>query len=64
MQWWPQIGDEPRQGKRQGQAAKPPDPHLGECNVYKDDATKGKAQKLKDEPAVVLCSINGIDGYA
>jgi len=26
MPWWLQIGDKPRQGKRQGQAAKQPDP--------------------------------------
>ena len=36
-----QIGDKPRQGKRQGQAAKQPDPPSWECNA---DITKIKAQ--------------------
>ena len=65
MQWWLQIGGKPRQGKRQGQASKGPDPpSSGECNVCEDNTTKGKTQKIKDESAADLCSIDDIDGHA
>jgi hypothetical protein len=29
-----------------------------------DNATKGETQKIKDEPAVGLCSIDDTDGHA
>jgi hypothetical protein len=45
MPWWPSIGDEPRQGERQGQAAKRPDPPSWESNVGKGTATKAEAQE-------------------
>jgi hypothetical protein len=55
-----QIGDKPRQGKRQGQAAKRPDPpSFGECNVCKE-VTKPETKEIKDHPVAYLCSVDDI----
>jgi hypothetical protein len=61
----PRSGDEPRQGKRQGQAAKQPDPpFFGECNGCEDKATNGETQEIKDQPGAGLRSIDGIGSHA
>ena len=62
MTWCAQIGDKPRQGKRQGQAAERPDPpSFGECNVCKE-VTKPEAKEIKDHPVAYLCSVDDIGG--
>ena len=53
-----QIGDQTRQGKRQGQAAKWPDPPSWECNA---GITKTKAQEGKDPPDARLCVLDAIN---
>ena len=50
-----------RQGKRQGQAAKQPDPLSWECNAR---ITKIKAQEGKGEPDARLCVLDAVDGHA
>ena len=64
MTWCLQIGDKPRQGKRQGQAATGLTRHLGECNVCKYTATKAETQEIKDKFAVGLCGIDASGGEA
>ena len=54
-------GTNTRQGKRQGQAAKQPDPPSWECNA---DITKIKAQEGKGEPDARLCVLDTVDGQA
>ena len=54
-------GTNTRQGKRQGQAAKQPDPPSWECNA---GITKIKAQEGKDEPDLRLCVLDTVDGRA
>ena len=49
-----------RQGKRQGQAAKQPDPPSWECNA---GITKIKAQEGKGEPDARLCVLDTVDGH-
>jgi hypothetical protein len=64
MQWWPQIGDKPRQGKRQGQASNGPDPPSpGNCNACNDNANKGEPQEIKGRQAAGQWSIDGIDSH-
>ena len=48
-----------RQGKRQGQAAKQPDPLSWECNA---GITKIKAQEGKGEPDARLCVLDACGG--
>jgi hypothetical protein len=48
MQWWLLIGDKPRQGKRQGQAATRPDPPSpGNAMAVKTTPKKAKHEKSK-----------------
>jgi len=63
MQWWLQIGGEPRQGKRQGQAAKNGLTRylFRECHGC-EDRTKAKTQEIKGEPGPGSRRINDIDG--
>lgn len=59
-----QIGDKPN---RDGVRVRPqsgPTRHLRECNACKEDATKGKTQEIRDEPAAGLCDIDDSDGHA
>ena len=61
-----QIGDQPRQGKRQGQAAKARlTRHLfRECNGCEGNVREVKAQEIKDEPGASARHIDDIDGDA
>ena len=53
MQWWLQIGDKPRQGKRQGQAAEQSDPPSpGNAMPAKTTPRKTKRKKSKPSPAL------------
>ena len=54
-------GTNTRQGKRQGQAAKQPDPPSWECNAR---ITKLKAQEGKGEPDARTCVLDTVDGQA
>ena len=54
-------GTNTRQGKRQGQAAKQPDPPSWECNA---GITKIKAQQGKGEPPARLWLLDTVDGHA
>ena len=56
-----QIGNKSRQGKRQGQAAKQPDPLSWKCNAR---ITKIKAQEGKDAADVRLYVLDTVDGHA
>jgi hypothetical protein len=61
MPWWLADRGQPRQGKRQSQAAKQPDPPSWECNA---GITKIKAQEGKGEPDTRLCVLDTVDGHA
>jgi hypothetical protein len=50
MQWWLQIGDKLRQGRRQGQAAKRPDPPSPE-NAVPAKTTPQKAKRKNQRRA-------------
>ena len=54
-------GTNTRQGKRQGQAAKQPDPLSWKCNAR---ITKIKAQEGKGEPDIRLYVLDTVDGHA
>jgi len=57
MQWWPLIGDKPRQGKRQGQAATRPDqPSPGNAMNAKTTPKKAKHKKSKPSPRPVCAA--------
>jgi hypothetical protein len=57
-------GTIPRQGRRQGQAAKRPDPHSGGSNVCKDNDAKAKTQEINNEPVASLSGVDDIGGHA
>src|SRR5215204_1531461 len=61
MPWWLADRGQPRQGRRQGQAAKQPGPLSWEYNA---DITKSKAQEGKGEPDTRLCVLDTVDGHA
>src|SRR5882757_11235403 len=64
MQWWPTIGDTPRQGKRQGQAARQSDPPSWTSNVDKGTATNAEVQEVQSGFATKFCDRDGFDGCA
>ena len=58
LPWWWQIGGKPRQGRRQGQAARQPDPpsFLGNATAAKK-TPKNAARSIKGESAAGLSGI-------
>ena len=65
MPWWPQIGGQPRQGKRQGQAATRPAPSSGKYHACTQANADEKAPAAKEQPtATGLCVIDVFDGRA
>jgi hypothetical protein len=56
MQWWLLIGDKPRQGKRQGQAATQPDPPSPGNAMAAKTPKKAKHKKSKPSPPPVCAT--------
>ena len=64
MPWWRQIGGEPRQGKRQGQAtARPDPPSSGKDHACKEADAEQKAATVKGQLTAGLYVIDVIDGH-
>jgi hypothetical protein len=66
MPWWRQIGGQPRQGKRQGQAATRPDPPSSrKYHACKEADAKENASAIKDQStAGGLCVLDAFRGRA